>query len=307
MKELALLVNNIDDLHYIDNPFLVESSFECGKKLKQTINSWNDFVKLMDVSRVYFGTEFCQFLLPSLNEMEKAFTFILDRKLKVSFVTPIVTDYGVKRLTILLDYISKHYKETEIIFNDWGVLQLIKEQYPDLQCVAGRLIDKTLRDPRLSHNDYQNIFNEDGLKYLQHPSITSASYQRHLENNGITRVELDLLPQGIDIAQRLPFSLSVYIPFGHVTTGRQCMMRMLSLPEQEKFILNDKCSRGCKKYVQLMKKKQGTFIGDLNELSTYTVELFRKGNTVFYCSVDTEYLKNNSHVDRIIYQPYPSI
>lgn len=311
MKELVLMINQAQDCSYIEDLFYgsKKDNYEFKWKIEEIKNSLKGYLSTLTLNRVYFGSEFCQFLLPSINDVRKVFDYALEKNLKISFVTPIVTDYGIKKLINLFEYISQNYKDVEIIFNDWGVLELVKEKFNHFTCIAGRLIDKTLRDPRISPHDYESTFSENGLKYLRRPSIVSTAYKKLLNIYDVSRVELDFLPQGFDFenSEISPLSLSVYLPFGYVTTGRQCMMRMLDLENADKFILNDKCNRACKKYAQIMYKRQGTFIGDLDEVSTYNVELYRKGNTVFYSSTNLKLVENMDCFDRIVYQPTLSI
>ncbi len=66
--EYAVFISKVENLKYCDHNF----------------------------SRLYFGNEFCQHLLPSVLEMEEALNFI--GALDFTFVTPYVTDEGLMRL-----------------------------------------------------------------------------------------------------------------------------------------------------------------------------------------------------------------
>ena len=304
--ELAIYITNVTDISYINDLFEdIDINPELNLKLNIAKNDLKEYIESIPFKRVYFGNEFCQHLLPDINAIKNIFDICIKQKLNISFVTPLVTDYGIKKLNSIFEFISEHYKNTEIIFNDWGVYKLLREKYDHFEKVAGRLIDKTLRDPRLNDYDYNNLFSEDGLRFLRKPNLTSESYKVHLLKLNIKRVEFDLLPQGFDFIddEVYPFSLSIYIPFGHVTTGRQCMMRMLTQKQNEKFYLNDKCGKECRNYIQTMFKRQGSFLGDIEGVYTHNVELFRKGNSVFYLNTDITKINNIKSFNRIVYQP----
>ena len=306
MKELIIYINDLSDLAYIEEPLTYKKvyGYELDKLLKKIHNSLIDYFASLETNRFYFGNEFCQFLMPSKNEITEICNYSVKKNMAFTFVTPLITDYGIEKLATLLDVIKTFNKYNEIIFNDWGVFELIKEKYKDFQCIPGRLIDKTLRDPRFTPYEYQNSFSNHGLKFFQRPSITSNSYKRYLEKHRLNRVELDVLPQGFNFSDNeiFPFLLSVYVPFGHLTTGRQCMMRMLSRSYDNKFILDDNCKKECKKYGQMMHKRQGGLLSD-DENFKGDVDLLRKGNTVFYYSTNIEYINSLKCIDRIIFQP----
>ncbi len=312
IMELAVYINNTADISYIDNLFEDERNTvntELDLKLSTIKSDLKDFIENIPLKRVYFGNEVCQYLIPETKTVKDVFDACLNKGLEISFVTPLVTDYGIKKLTVLFDFISENYNYIEIVFNDWGVFKLLSEKYNHFELIAGRLIDKTHRDPRLNEYDYNNLFSKDGLQFLRKPNITAKSYKEHLIKLNIKRVELDLLPQGFGFTddEIHPFSLSVYIPFCHITTGRQCMMRMITQKQNEKFFLNDRCGKECKNYIQTMFKRQGSFVGDIKGVYTHNVELFRKGNSVFCLSTDIGKLNNIKSFNRIVYQPMLSI
>ena len=39
---------------------------------------------------------------------------------------------------------------TEVVVNDWGVLRLVRREFPGLRPVLGRLMNKMMRDPRVA-------------------------------------------------------------------------------------------------------------------------------------------------------------
>ena len=104
-----------------------------------------------EYSRLYFGNEFCQNLLPSEAAVEKALSEIKDRGLDFTLVTPYVTDSGLSRIQRLLALVSRSLESYEVVVNDLGVLRWINREFgadrPGL--LLGRCQTKLKRAPRL--------------------------------------------------------------------------------------------------------------------------------------------------------------
>ena len=100
-------------------------------------------------TRLYYGNEFCQRLLPSVSEVKMAVGLARARKVDFSLVTPYVTDAGLERLRKLFSFLSGTGIPIEIIINDWGVLWTVVRDYPRLKPVLGRLLTKQKRCPTI--------------------------------------------------------------------------------------------------------------------------------------------------------------
>ena len=48
------------------------------------------------LTRLYFGTEFCQRLLPSKNEIDRVMGFVQENNCAFTLVTPYVTNEGLR-------------------------------------------------------------------------------------------------------------------------------------------------------------------------------------------------------------------
>ena len=91
-------------------------------------------------TRLYFGIEFCERLIPSVEEFKRALDYSRIHNLDISLVTPYVTDAGLSKLSSLFDYLTVNRIDCEVIINDWGVLNLINKKYRSLKPVLGRLL-----------------------------------------------------------------------------------------------------------------------------------------------------------------------
>ncbi len=50
-------------------------------------------------TRIYYGNEFCERLIPSLQDLNQILDYIQKRGLNFSFVSPYVTDIGLRKIT----------------------------------------------------------------------------------------------------------------------------------------------------------------------------------------------------------------
>src|SRR5512139_3761028 len=99
--------------------------------------------------RLYFGNEFCQQLIPRPCNLEEVLDFAASEELGFTFLTPYVTDAGLRRLSDFLAIVASALPGSEVVFNDWGVLSMLQDNYPTLAPVMGRLLNKMKRGPRL--------------------------------------------------------------------------------------------------------------------------------------------------------------
>ena len=98
--------------------------------------------------RIYFGNEFCQNLMPTVAALTRYYTWAKKKKKDFTFVTPYLTNDWLAKLKKLLAFLDSQGR-TEVVFNDWGVFKVIRDNFPNLQPVLGRLLTKQRRDPRI--------------------------------------------------------------------------------------------------------------------------------------------------------------
>jgi hypothetical protein len=240
-----------------------------------------------DYPRVYFGNEFCERLLPGPEAVAETMQSVRDRGLQFTLVTPYVTDAGISKVERLLAALPD---ETEVVFNDWGVLRILRQKYARLVPVQGRLLTKLKRGPRIV-----NVLDKlppDALKHLKSTNLGVPVYQRFLQKNNITRIELDNPIQGLDLGGVPPdLKLSLYIPFAYVSTTRFCLVANCDVPEKKGVIGVFPCHQECQKY---------TFY--LNN-PVMTTPLTRKGNTLFFKHMKLPPDVKDLNISRIVVQP----
>jgi len=246
---------------------------------------WNQ-----EFNRLYFGMEFCERLLPSLSQLKKALDFVQENNAGFTLVTPYVTNSGLKKVEKLTTTLLELKPDSEIVFNDWGVLHLIKEYNCPLKPVLGRLLNKMKRGPRVVNIKEQ--IPATSYEYFMTPNLSIPEINDFLIKNNIKRVEFDNLLQGLNlngISNNL--HLSLYLPFAYITTTRFCLMSSINNPEELKIGVLP-CKKECQQYAFSL----------LNPVMT--TPLIRKGNTIFFSNeqIPNELIREKK-IDRIVVEP----
>ncbi|MBS7640279.1 hypothetical protein KEJ12_01320 [Candidatus Bathyarchaeota archaeon] len=239
--------------------------------------------------RIYFGQEFCERLLPSPEDLKRAIDFARENKLQFTLITPYVTNRGLRELRYLLDLIASETPQNEVVFNDYGVLRMLKRRYPELKPVMGRLLNKMKRDPRILF--IASMLPIDAIRYFRGLSIDNPIYRDFLIQNNITRIELDNVFQGFDINLSISgISASIYVPYAYVTTTRACLAINCDVYGMEDIVGIFPCKRECQKYTFYLKS------------SAMPTILIRKGNTIFVRNEKVPSYIDKIGVDRIVYE-----
>lgn len=223
------------------------------------------------VERVYVGDEFCIHRMPEPEVLEAITRSARTKGWPVTLLTPPATDEGLERCSPLLGFLEREVPGAEVVVNDWGLLCLLKEEYPSLPAAAGRLLNKGFKDPRLADPGRAEEISEDAQELFNGCSFDTPLFQEKLWEMGVRRVERDLFPYGKpDVRGTNGLGTSVYFPFGYVSTGRVCRVASFKASVARKFSLLDACHGPCNGLLMEMGGGQSGF------------RLFEGGNTVFY-------------------------
>lgn len=241
---------------------------DCLQRLGCALDKSNIHNPSYQVTHLHLGNEFCDRLIPTLKELTLAQCKATQLKLNFSLVTPMLTDHGFQRLDRLL---PKLEEGTEIIINDWGMMERLRSHYPMLTPVLGRLLNKTIKDPRLPSDQWTKLHPVDNQ---------SKHFHNFLSRLSINHLEMDVPP----FATKEQFEsdrikLSVHLPYGYTFKGRMCRIGSSNLKDDAKFSAAHACHKECLTYwVQAVRPhaKQDT------ELYS-----FQRGNTQFYRHSDS--------------------
>lgn len=172
-------------------------------------------------SRLYFGSEFCFWRFPAAAQILQARAWSQTAGWGFTLVTPVVGEDERLRLDALLSVvIPEMARGDEVVISDWGVMPAIRERRDDLEIVLGRTLSGQKRGPEITGLD----LSDEQADYFRQGSWYSRSAAEFLRAQGIRRVELDNLLQGL---AALPESLhgSLHTPFAMVTSSRNCPFR----------------------------------------------------------------------------------
>lgn len=243
-----------------------------------------------EFSRLYFGIEFCERLMPSPSQLKKALSFVRENDLEFTLVTPYVTNSGLKKAEKLITILSESKPDSELVFNDWGVFHLLREKSYPLQPVLGRLLNKMKRGPRIIN--IKDKIPPTSLEYFMTPNLSIPEIQDFLIKHNIKRVEFDNLLQGLNLEGiSTDLHLSLYLPFAYITTTRFCLMPSIT-DTQEMKIGVFACKKECQQYAFSLFHP------------VMTTPLIRKGNTIFFSNEQIPHqLIRKKRIDRIVIEP----
>lgn len=318
--ELCIFVSELTDLLQMEETLsfasspptpdvmqILDSNVKTNQKSLVTIRDFfyiqygKDY--LTNIERIYYGNETCEFLIPDLEDVKKALKYCEEKEYDFSFVTPYVGPGGMEKLIGILDFLNQQ-DDIEVIVNDFGILHLINQQFPNLHPGLGRLLVKLKRDPRFSKSEYtardKNIKNigkvqKNQYDVLQDNSLAIPEYQAFLKEKGIERAGIDVVPQGVKYGGKIStwgFPVDVYWPWTYITSGRNCAVAAHTQLGKTYHQTDEPCYKQCKLF-------EFTFSSDKDMLPT-----LQRGNTVWMDSSQLyeDYFKTG--FDRLIYQPY---
>ena len=223
------------------------------------------------IRRLYVGDEFCLNRLPSVKEMDGFLGMARARNWPVTLLTPPLTDEGLEECVPLFSRLAEDDPGTEVVVNDWGALLFLKERYPGFRLATGRLLNKAFKDPRLLEPERFQQLSQEAADLLNGCTFDSLEFQEEMRRLGVKRLERDLLPYGsARVKSPEGLGVSVYFPFGYVTTGRVCWIASFHRSGREKFSLGKSCDRLCSRLSLKLNSPDSRF------------ELFQAGNGIFY-------------------------
>jgi hypothetical protein len=218
---------------------------------------------------LYFGTEFCEDRLPSLDEAQAYCEIARDRGLEPTLLTPLVTPEGLRTVGHLVAGLVANDWQPAVVFNDWGVLGLLRDFHPSLPRRAGRLMNRSLRDPRAYRDAAAGNATHDPMRYTR--------LRRLFVNLGIEAIETDADLDGGYLgdgpgADGEGLSRALHFPFTFAASGRGCPLKAGLYPEGGGFTKTfaDPCPAPCRGK-PLPVRRHDTALSH-----------WRGGNTLFY-------------------------
>lgn len=292
--EIALLIESEEE--YRGNR-VSDYSLSWGSGANGLINICKTLEKIKGdrIDLIYFGNEFCEYRIPSVEQLARMIDTCNENNLTCVLVTPVVTDFGINQIANLLDYLVQNMISIDIVVNDMGVLELLRRKDYLGKIIVGRILEKSSHDCRASKEELDEYYGKNGMKFAMTPGVISTFSKMVFERYGVYRYEFDLPKVGLELPMNDNYSL--YWPYSYLTTGRVCMFRSLDLKGTDKFLVGNKgCGRKCIQYkVEKRKPINGYSVNKMADMF-----LFQKGNTLFFINDDID--SYFDYFDRLIIQ-----
>lgn len=244
---------------------------------------WRALLPPGPLTALYFGSEFCEDRLPDAHETLALCRHAQQRGLEATLLTPLATPDALQRVQALLAQVCAQGARPAVVFNDWGVLGLLREHHPTLARRAGRLMNRSLRDPRAYREAPQGCASHDGRRF--------ARLRRFLADAGVAALETDadleggFLGDGDEALQR-----TLHLPYTFAASGRNCPLKALLFRDGKGFskAIAERCTAPCRSG-PLPAPRADTALAQ-----------WRAGNTLFYEVPPAALAGFLAHADRVV-------
>ncbi len=249
--------------------------------------SWQKFLPSGDLKAIYFGSEFCQDLIPAVAEAESFCMLAKDAGLEALLLTPVVRADGLFRVQKLVTDLADRGWTPTVVFNDLGVLRMLRNEHPATKLQAGRLINRALRDPRLA---------EQPLEVQPMRTSRGGAIRTLLRRYAVAGLETDAdldgsyLGDGTSNLQRV-----LHLPYVFAASGRNCLLKAEIQQDDKNFakLLSSPCPAPCRGQWHAEQR------ADLSQ------PIWRAGNTLFYEAHQTAVEAHLPRADRIVIHERP--
>ena len=236
-------------------------------------------INRIDCHRVYIGHETCETRLPSYSVLKPMLKLLNERGIRLTLLTPFLTDEGLGTTKKLIEIIEKEAQELEVATSDWGLLHWLSINRV-AKPLVGRLLTRQKTDPRLS------LFSlGDELKlHISRLSLLKSETITFFNQHGINRFEISSALSEYQLPNDGMNRFSLHVPYIPVTVMRWCIGQNLdfNFPDQD-------CSvSSCQGTFQAWEAKPGNH------------NYFRIDNALFYLQDREPDFGKHVSIDRIV-------
>src|SRR5262245_50219738 len=131
--EWCLHINGAEDLRgelRLERIPSLERSGLLQPAMRLTARLIADYFGEINFTRCAFGNEFCEHLAPSPAALGSALAAAHSDNLNFTLLTPYVSNQGIATYKPLFALLAE--RGGEVVFNDWGILNLLRREFPML-------------------------------------------------------------------------------------------------------------------------------------------------------------------------------
>lgn len=196
---------------------------------------------------VRFGSEFCEWKIPSLEVLKKAYEEVKEARKTFTYVTPLLSNVSVEKLREQLVYL-RDIGDVEVTIGDIGTLNLLRD-YQSLRPRLGRprvYIPARCPWPQITRRPNPSFFTRRKVEKIFYQ--TSLNYQRTLQyykSLGVESAEVDWIPKCFPHFEQIVkngFKLAVHAYAVPVAVTMRCHMARF-LGEAEPSLCTQPCQR----------------------------------------------------------------
>lgn len=215
-----------------------------------------------------FGSEFCEWKIPSLTSLEEAYELAKDSGKKFSYTTPRISETNIEKVKRQLEYLNRQ-AEVELVFNDLGILRLLDDHPKIVPHLGRQLIFIPARCPWKQITNFKAGFRARRrvAEIFYQTNLNNSETIRFYRERGVENVDLDWIRPCFPYFRPLKeagLNISVHLHLTPVTSTRRChTARFLGVRDPMS------CSMPCFEQGFLLRNR------------TSNLELYLLGNTVF--------------------------
>lgn len=200
-------------------------------------------------NRIYAGAEFCDKIFYHIRHTDFFNNLIRMSQYvaHISFVIPPIRESAMEYLKDILNIVENYSFIDELVFNDFGTMRYLHRQHPQYTLVAGRLIDKGMREARF--NIYaDSVSVQENCKMMESTNLNSKFYQGLFSEHGVNRIELDTLNGGmLHLSASENIKYTVHYPRIFLSRSDYCEFSGIGKKMADKFQIQGICTHMCSK------------------------------------------------------------
>lgn len=250
---------------------------------------WLHLLPPAPLRALYFGSEFCADLLPEPAQAERLCLWAAKEGVEAVLLTPMLHGGALERAERLLQSLDSRGLAPAVLFNDFGLLGLLRHRYPKFRRRAGRLLNRGLRDPRLSQ---QTAAGDAGS------GEAPGRLRSLLAGYGVEAVETDPDLEGRYLGEdSAGMQRVLHFPYTAAATGRNCLIKADGASSGEACFTKGlalPCAGLCRGRCHPVVRPDSA------------APLWRAGNTLFYQVSETGAAAQLAQADRVVLYERPA-